>query len=384
MTPARGYRGGGGGGDSTAVLFVVILAGGGVLLWLSWQSYHAEISTVAMWIAHWEMQAIGEISDRFRMADAQVMRANPVNVKFDQLVRLYRNIGAFFIYPAVGITASLALLCFTRAGNQRFSRRLDLEGLMREQAKSFPFISWTVGRKLGLAGVRKDRPRPADPALRPEEWVRFWATGEDGGFDELMAREAFARQLGKPWRGLKNAPAAVKCMLAVFALHDACRRDEAVNLLGLLSASLRLDRDDGPAGPEQALAFSREVVEMAEQVLSEQAIALRPIEAMGRHFFSTTGLMTVLCEARARAGALAPAQFAFLKLVDRDLWWALHSLGFESDGRRAHPHPCPRVEAVAARSHWEAERGVGRALAIPELDSAIAALKIALKGQGAF
>jgi len=382
MTPARGYRGGG--GDSTAVLLAVILVGGGVLMWMAWQAYHAEISAAAMRIAHWEMQAIGRLTDRFRLADAQVMRANPERVKFDQLVRLYRNIGAFFLYPAAGLTAVLALVCFARAGNQRYSRRLDLEGLMREQAKSFPFISWTVGRKLGLAGVRKDRPRPADPALRPDEWVRFWATGEEGRFDEVMARETFVRQLGAPWRGVKAASPAVKCMLAAFALHEACQRDRAIAFLGLLSASLPLDKNDGPAGPERPLAFSKEAVAMAEEVLSDQALAARPIAAMGRHHFAMTGLMTVLCEARARAGALAPAQFAFLKLVDRDLWWALHSLGFESDGPRAHPHPCPRVEALAARSHWEAERGVGRALANAELDSAVAALKIAMKGQGGF
>jgi intracellular multiplication protein IcmP len=101
---------------------------------------------------------------------------------------------------------------------------------------------------------------------------------------------------------------------------------------------------------------------------------------MARHFYTTTGLMTVLCEARARAGALPPAQFAFLKLVDRELWWALHSLGFESEGRRDHPHPCPRVEAIGARSHWEAERGAGRALAAPEFSCAVMALKIALRG----
>ncbi|MCW2318614.1 intracellular multiplication protein IcmP [Rhodoblastus acidophilus] len=376
MTPARGYRGGGG-SDSTGFLFVVIVIGVGALMWLSWQSYHPQISAAAMRIAHWEMQTIGEISDRFRLADAQVMRANPATVKFDQLVRLYRNIGAFVLYPAAGFTAGLAALCFVRAGNQRYSRRLDLEGLMREQAKSFPFISWTLGRKLGLAGMRKDCPRPADPALRPEEWVKFWATGEDGHFNEDMAREALGRQLGASWRGVETASRSVKCMLAAFALHHACQRDRAIAFLGHLSASLPFDSNDGPAGPEQPLTFSSEAVEMADEVLNDQALAAGPLAAMGRHFYATTGLMTVLCEARARAGALAPAQFAFLKLVDRNLWWALHSLGFESDGPRAHPHPCPRAEALAARSHWEAERGVGHALAHAELDSAVAAVMIA-------
>ena len=146
----------------------------------------------------------------------------------------------------------------------------------------------------------------------------------------------------------------------------------------MLSASLPLGKDDGAAGPEAPLLFAKRAVERAEEVLSDQLISASAIETMGRHFYATTGLMSVLCQARARAGALAPAQFAFLKLVDRDLWFALHSLGFESDGPRAHPHPCPRVEAIGARSHWQAERAVGRALATHEFDAAITALKIAI------
>ena len=47
-----------------------------------------------------------------------------------------------------------------------------------------------------------------------------------------------------------------------------------------------------------------------------------------RHAYTAPALMSVLTLARAEAGVLAPAQFAFLKLVDRPLWYALHSLGF--------------------------------------------------------
>jgi intracellular multiplication protein IcmP len=84
--------------------------------------------------------------------------------------------------------------------------------------------------------------------------------------------------------------------------------------------------------------------------------------------------MSVLNEARLRSGVLAPAQFAFLKLVDRRLWYALHALGFESDALIAHPHPSMRVEAIGAGAHWAAERAVGVPIPTPEFDQAIAAI----------
>ena len=66
--------------------------------------------------------------------------------------------------------------------------------------------------------------------------------------------------------------------------------------------------------------------------------------------------MGLLNAARMRAGVLAPAQFAWLKLIDRQLWYALHSLGYETDGIGRYLHPNPRPEAAGARDHWAFER----------------------------
>ena len=96
---------------------------------------------------------------------------------------------------------------------------------------------------------------------------------------------------------------------------------------------------------------------------------------MDAHHFTTPGLMSVLNAARLRSGVLAPAQFAFLKLVDRRLWYALHALGFESDSLIAHPHPSQRIEAIGARAHWAAERAVGAPIPTPEFDAAIASIR---------
>ena len=374
MPPPPRSGGALGSDDYTVFSLILIVVGLSILGWALWQLYHAEISAGAMQAAHWQMQLIHRFTDRFEIADAQVMRANPNHVTFDRLVRLYRNIGLFFLYPAMALVLALAALCFRRAGSARFTRRFDLEGLMAEQATIFRATAAFVGRRLKLSGVRRGEPRPADPALRPSEWIAAWASGEDGAFDEAAARRELARQLGQPWRGCASAAPHVRCMLAAIALHGAQKRNEAIDCLGLLSESLPRDRRDGPAGPERALAFSAEAVGIADRVLAEVAIAGPALDAMGRHFFTTPGLMSALCEARLRGGVLAPAQFAFLKLVDRRLWYALHSLGFEVDGPRA-PHPSQRIEAIGARDHWAAERLARRPLAAPEIDRAVEAVR---------
>jgi intracellular multiplication protein IcmP len=86
--------------------------------------------------------------------------------------------------------------------------------------------------------------------------------------------------------------------------------------------------------------------------------------------------MQLLNEARLRAGVLAPSQFAWLKLVDRPFWYALHSLGFATQGLGRYLHPNPRVEGAGARDHWAVERIAGTPVIEPSLDRAIAALGV--------
>jgi intracellular multiplication protein IcmP len=227
---------------------------------------------------------------------------------------------------------------------------------------------------LTLSGVRAGDPRPADPALHVSEWIARYAH-RDGRFDEARARRELVRQLGAEWKGRSSASPTVRCVLAALALHGAERREEAAGLLGLLSEGLPVDKTDSGDGPEKPLAFDPKTLAVADRVLAETKAAVWAIEIMDAHHFTTPGLMSVLNAARLRSGVLAPAQFAFLKLVDRRLWYALHALGFESDGLLAHPHPSQRVEAIGARAHWAAERAVGAPIPTPEFDAAIAAIR---------
>ncbi len=361
--------------EYTGFYLIVIMAGLAALAWAAWYFHHGEISGVAMGFAHCQMRFIHQFTDRFDRADAQVLAANPDLVTFAQLVHLLREIGRFFLVPAMGLVLLLAAVCFRRAAPARFTRALDLEGLMTEQAKAFRSIAAFVGRRLALSPLRKGEPRPADAALGAQEWIAVWATGQDGAFNEGDARIELTRQLGEAWLGLERARPHVRCILAAIALHGARRRGEALALLGEMSESLGTSKREGRAGPDEALAFPAHVVAAADRWLGEMNVASAVLETMEAHFFTTPGLMSSLNAARLKGGVLAPAQFAFLKLVDRRLWYALHSLGFEIDGPRAHPHPSQRVEAIGARDHWAAERLVGRPLAAPSIDRAVAAIR---------
>jgi intracellular multiplication protein IcmP len=211
--------------------------------------------------------------------------------------------------------------------------------------------------------------------LHVGEWSARYATDKEGAFDEARARRELIAQLGDRWTEPAAATSTARCILAVFALHGVKRRAEAADLLGLLAEGLPRSRSEDGAGPDAPLAFDPNALALADRVLATVEVAGWALDVMEQHHFTTPGLMSVLNEARLRSGVLAPAQFAFLKMVDRRLWYALHALGFESDGPLAHPHPTMRVEAIGAGAHWAAEQAAGAPIPAAEFGQAIAAIR---------
>jgi intracellular multiplication protein IcmP len=368
--------------DYTLFSLAAIVIGLGFGGFLLWQFHHGAVCAVAMRLGHWEMAFAGQFTDRFALANSQVLAANPELVTFRQIAGLWRDIGLFFRVPAALLVSALGVLCFARAAPSRFCRALDLDGLIREQAKQFGCIAAFVGRRLSLVAPRTTgAPRPADPALNVQEWVACWATDKNGGFDEVPARLELGRQLGPLWRGPDRAPPPVRCMLAVLALHAAQKRREALDLIAALARSLAIRSKEDHHGPETALSFPAVLVERADHWIADPDVGAPALALAARHGFTTPYLMTLLTEARLRGGVLAPGQFVWLKLVDRRLWYALHSLGFPLDGGR-YSHPNPRIETLGVRAHWAAETAVGERILIPAIDQAVAAIRTTLSDTG--
>ncbi|MBG0808117.1 hypothetical protein IY145_01640 [Methylosinus sp. H3A] len=356
---------------SVAVFIVGVGFGG----WYLWEEQHAAISAIVMQGLHGQMTFIHLFTDRYDVADAQLLATNPATVKFPQLLRLAREVGRFFLLPSIGVVLALATVCASRAGAKRFSRPLDLEALMREQLRSFRTPAAFVRRRLGLVDVEPGKPRPADRALTRAEWIGRWATDDKGAFNEAAARAELMRQLGSVRGKPGDAAPHVRCILAAFSLHRAQRRDEAQRYLGDLSSALGPIGKEGRTGPDRALLFPTALIERADQWLGERDLRQPLVKTMAAHGFTTPATMSVLLAARAEGGVLPPAQFNFLKLVDRRLWYALHSLGYPADMFDPLLHATPLVEAIGARDHWAAELIAGAPLRGASIDNALAAVR---------
>ena len=361
--------------DQTLFNLIVIAVGAGLLSYLLWTNFHGEISAGVMELRHREMLLLGHLTDRFKAADMQMEHANPYRVTIRDLYGISQAIGRFWRIPACVFIVLLAVICTVRAAPSRFKRSFDLDALAKEQAQTFAATSAFISRKLRLALPAPGAPRPADYALTAEEWIERNALDDKGKFDEARAHAALVLQLGPRWSGPQSASPAVKLLFVAFALHHAERRQDAIELLNAASASLASIDTDRVDGPDVPLAFPAELVSYVSGVMSDPEVFPEALRITAAHAFTATALMTLLNAARIQHGVLAPAQFAWLKLVDRPLWYALHSLGFETEGVGRYLHPAPRVEALGTRDHWAIECAAGEPAFQPDLTRAMAALR---------
>ncbi len=255
-----------------------------------------------------------------------------------------------------------------RGPGTQYKRRMGLETLLKEQAKSFPAIRPFIKfdpRKLPFRAP--GQPVPAQlplfsEQLSPEEWMSYHEISiVNGQIDYNRAYQAMAEQLGRRWQGPEKLPLYAQGLYAVCALKMVRKRKESVEMMNMLSDSWTAEKGFRPTA---------KVKSKIRAVLKnpKQGEALRKFADM--HAYETTALMRCLQRAREEGGVLAPAEFIWLRGVDRTLWYPLNNLGRKSY--------C--AEASGAMVHYTNELIAGQKIPTPRFDESIRGLEGYMKG----
>jgi intracellular multiplication protein IcmP len=338
------------------LLATVVLA-----VWL-WLNLHGQVAYAVLVWKHTELQALHSFTFYYDGVDRQAVSIRPDQITLAQLGRLFNIVGSSISTPACVLLLTLAVAAYFFAPSRRFRTPLDADGVFRAQGEPFRCAGAYVGREQPLVEPKPEAPQSNDFALHAPEWITRHAWDAKAGFQPVLCRLALARQLGPVWTGPAAAQPHARFLFAAFALHAVRERAEATRLLGDFAQFLARGGDQG------ALDVLAEMVARADAILADRDVTAGCVEVAARHAFQSTALMAVLEHARDKAGVLAPAQFNGLKLVDRDLWYALHSMGM----------PNPYIEALGARDHLAAERMAGRPLPSPSIDRAMLTVRTGL------
>ena len=331
---------------------LLLLATVVLVAWL-WLNLHGQVAYVLLVWKHAELQALHSFTSAYDGVDRQVVSIRPDQMTLMQLGRLFNIVGGSISVPACVLLLTLATAAYFFAPSRRFRALLDTDGVFRAQGEPFRCAGAFVGREQPLVEPKPAALQANDFALHAPEWITRHAWDAKAGFQPVLCRLALAQ----PLAGF---------LFAGLALHAVRESADATRLLGDFAQHIA---GQGNLG---TLDVPAELVARADVILADRDVTAGCIEVAARHAFQTTALMAVLDHARDKAGVLAPAQFNGLKLVDRGLWYALHSLGM----------PNPYVEALGARAHWAAEALAGMALHTPAIDAAVNAVCTGLSEVG--
>jgi intracellular multiplication protein IcmP len=361
------------------ILTVVILGLLGGAGYAIWYFFHTELTQAVRWIRWAELwidkvlvgddYAIDSPSGRMTVAQWRAwLRVAPV----DQIEPMHIKIMTELAVPPLkfliaGIIGLMGLFTIFFGHGTQYRRRMNLEALMREQARSFPSIQPFLKfdpRKLPArapgAPVPSQLPMFAE-ALSPEEWIAYHEVPYvNGRLDPNKAWQALSLQLGKRWQGADKLPLHAQGLFAVCAYKHVRKRKDSEALLDALSLSWSAEKGFKP--PAKVVAEIR-------KVLKDPKLGGSLSKYADQHAYETTALLRALSVAREQGGVLAPAQFLWLRGHDRTLWYPMNNLGRKSY----------HAEAAGALVHYTNEIIAGQKIPTPRFDEVLRAFEGYLK-----
>jgi len=205
-----------------------------------------------------------------------------------------------------------------------------------------------------------------EPALSPEEWLisEGLIPGNDKAeqlaiklvpFDQKNADEIFQNitidginevledKMGFPWNGFKSLKNYEKGLVAALILHYNFQQRPGQEILLFLNATFDANYPDKDRF-EQALVRDRWLQGKIKVSFNSEAGRKLENESLV-HGWKSTALMTILRLARLEGGVLPTANFLWLKLMDRTLWYTLNNAG----------NAVSSIESAGVHAHFRAE-----------------------------
>lgn len=366
------------------MFFLICFIVGG-LCWVIWHFFSVQLTWVVQQVRFGELWLVKLLfGSEFAVYDPDIgsshrvmswynymkfQRAADIDVDHIKASTLIAVLPLKFVFLA--IMGVMTVFVIFRGPGTQYRRRMGLEQLMAEQAKSFPatapFIKFDP-RKLPSRAPGQPVPEQLplfSEMLSPEEWLAYNEVKWNGSsLDYSACWRALEKQLGKRWQGPENMAFHMQGIYAACALKLVRKRKDSEEVLNMLAESWSADGGFRP---------SAKLKTKVRAVIKNPKLGGALKKFADQHAFETTALLRCLQRAREEGGVLAPAEFLWLRGHDRNLWYPLNNLGRKSY--------CP--EAAGALVHFTNELIAGQKIPTPRVDEVIRGLEAFMKGPSA-
>jgi len=169
--------------------------------------------------------------------------------------------------------------------------------------------------------------------------------------DIKKTENRFIEQLGPLWKGNESLPPFTRALYAALISFVCADKKTAFKLLE------QFNRTWKPPKKKQVAEMDLSGV---DEAISKYENREEIQELFEKHAYVTTLMSRLLREARSK-GRLGSAHFLWLKVIDRELWYALSQEGGQTGW----------TEAAGVRAHLLAEVSVGSAIHFPYVATAV-------------
>jgi hypothetical protein len=365
------------------LIAVILIALGAWLIWTYAKAYIVYpafvIDYAFIWIVE-HTKGIGEngrkVKDFIEMFfDGRADADNPKHINWETFAYVRNTVGSQVNWVITAIIIAMALVVKNRMRGENFKTSFSLAGGKNKGPSfaKFQAENWRVATY--SANFDPDgKDSEIGPPLTPPEWlkknsVRF----EDNELDHDACRAAFTEQLGKTWHGFDRATLYGKVVLLMCALHylkiekvfAGHNNDKPKNISLHEREELSIAWASGKDGTPAMKSF----VERHEK----DAKVRKVIDTIGsKHAYENTVIYAMLDRARAKGGVLKEHDMAYIKKLDRNMWYGMNNCG----RKRFH------TEGAGIMSHYFAERVSNRSLIEPYLDPACEGIENYLYEEG--
>ncbi|MFN3234540.1 MAG: type IVB secretion system coupling complex protein DotM/IcmP [Gammaproteobacteria bacterium] len=354
-----------GGDNSLAPLWILIALGIGVgLVWYFFRSY---IVAIFFKIKLWEIALLSFFTNNLESVKETIHILPPDGVTLDQLHLIAQQVGVYIRIPFVIAILALAFWVYRSGSAGAYRQTYNMETLAQLEKENWPQITPAVGLNLVETPITQ---MPWAMSLTPMEFAKknklIIEEEQQQKEGELRRRTVLARidrgkanamftmQLGDLWQGVEALPDYARAIVAIFVAR-ACRDTKAAYAL-IDQMARNFDNK------KNTTDFSG-----ADQ-LWKKHINAKPVQvALNGHAYNLTVMASLLKLARYD-GVVATADFLWLKVYDRRLWYMLNTVGRQT----------PFVEVAGPYAHWLVECELQRKVIVPMVEEATNALELAI------
>jgi intracellular multiplication protein IcmP len=366
MAPPQQQQQGGGNTDSGMGPIWIMALLIGVSLGL-WYFAHAEIVTFIFWIDEMQAKIILMFVDSpsLKKLIFLLQTVDPKQIEWSDLISMTEYVGLYTRYPAIVILLLFAGWLYWTDVPLKFRKTYTMKTLSVQEQVNWSAIMPVVKEEL----VKQDIDvGPWAMALLPMEFARKFdlLRKDDVVLDKTLpgmemtagirrgeAKRIFTLQLGPYWESFDHCPPHVWALAAVCLARINRDRNGAKLIIDTLN---------------KGFADGKMNYAVAKPILRKYANTEIVQEICHAHGYVLTVMASLLVEAR-KDGVVPSADFLWLKVVDRRLWYMLNCVGRQT----------PYTEVGGPFSHWLAEKAMKRRSRVPMIDEAIKGLEAAIK-----